>query len=85
MAIDGLIVLTAALVFDIESGLYALLALYATSKTIDLVQVGIGRSKMALIISNHQNQIRETILNKMDRGVTKLFAYGGIPIMNGLY
>src|SRR3954468_7203057 len=75
--IDGLIVLTAAAVFDIEKGLYALIALYVTSKTIDLVQVGFGRSKMAMIITNNQDEVREGILNKIDRGVTKLSAYGG--------
>jgi uncharacterized membrane-anchored protein YitT (DUF2179 family) len=74
---DGLIVLFAALVFDIERGLYALIALYVTSKTIDLVQVGFGRSKTAMIITNKQEEVREGILNKIDRGVTKLSAYGG--------
>ncbi|GAE44031.1 hypothetical protein JCM21738_710 [Mesobacillus boroniphilus JCM 21738] len=75
--IDGLIVLSAAIVFDIERGLYALIGLYVTSKTIDLVQVGIGRSKMAMVITNRQDEVREAILNKIDRGVTKLSAYGG--------
>ncbi|MBY0123435.1 YitT family protein [Bacillus sp. S/N-304-OC-R1] len=75
--IDGLIVLTAAIVFDIERGLYALLALYVTSKTIDIVQIGFGRSKMVLIITENQNEVRDGILNKIDRGVTKLTAYGG--------
>lgn len=75
--IDGLIVLTAAFVFDIEQGLYALIALYVTSKMIDIVQIGFGRSKMTLIISEKQNEVREGILHKIDRGVTKLKAYGG--------
>ncbi|MGG3467886.1 YitT family protein [Neobacillus pocheonensis] len=75
--IDGIIVLTAAIVFDIEKGLYALIALYVTSKTIDLIQVGFGRSKMAMIITNKQEDVRAGILNKIDRGVTKLSAYGG--------
>ncbi|WP_442854430.1 YitT family protein [Bacillus sp. FJAT-29937] len=75
--IDGLIVLTAAIVFDIERGLYALLALYVTSKTIDIVQMGMKRSKMTLIITENENEVREEILNKIDRGVTKLTAYGG--------
>ncbi|KQL21314.1 YitT family protein [Cytobacillus solani] len=75
--IDGLIVLTAAIVFDIERGLYALLALFVTSKTIDLVQVGFGRTKMTMIITEKQAEVREGILNKIDRGVTKLTAYGG--------
>lgn len=75
--IDGLIVLSAAIAFNIESGLYALLSLYATSKTIDLVQVGFGLSKMAMIITENELEVREAILNKMDRGVTKLVAQGG--------
>lgn len=75
--IDGLIVIAAALVFDIERGLYALIALYVTSKTIDLVQVGFGRSKMAMIITSKQEEVRAEILSKIDRGVTKLSAHGG--------
>lgn len=75
--IDGMIVLAAAIIFDIERGLYAMIGLYVTSKTIDLVQVGFGRSKMALIITCKEEEVREGVLNKIDRGVTKLSAYGG--------
>lgn len=77
LLIDGLIVLTAAVVFNIESGLYALIGLFVTSKTIDLVQVGLGYSKMALIITNKQDEVRQLIFEKLDRGVTKLSGYGG--------
>jgi uncharacterized membrane-anchored protein YitT (DUF2179 family) len=75
--IDGLIVATAAFIFDIEKALYALISLYVTSKTIDLVQVGLRRSKTAMIISNKPDEVREGIFNEIDRGVTKLSAYGG--------
>lgn len=75
--IDGLIVIAAALVFDLERGLYALIGLYVTSKTIDLVQVGVRRSKMALIITNKEKEVRHEILHTIDRGVTRLSAYGG--------
>jgi uncharacterized membrane-anchored protein YitT (DUF2179 family) len=75
--IDGFIVLTAAVVFDLERGLYALIALYVTSKTIDLVQIGVRRSKNVLIISRKEEDIRELILKDIDRGVTKLPAVGG--------
>jgi uncharacterized membrane-anchored protein YitT (DUF2179 family) len=75
--IDGLIVLTAAFVFDIEQALYALIALYVTSKTIDLVQIGLGYSKMAMIITNEEEKVRHAILHEIDRGVTKLSGYGG--------
>lgn len=75
--IDGLIVLTAAIVFDIERGLYALVGLYVTSKTIDIVQVGLGRSKMTMIITSQEEEVKKAILSEIDRGVTKLSAFGG--------
>lgn len=75
--IDGMVVLTAAMVFDLERGMYALIALFVTSKTIDLVQVGIGYSKMAIIITCNETEVRKAILTKIDRGVTRLSAFGG--------
>lgn len=75
--IDGMIVLAAAIVFDIEKGLYALIGLYLTTKTIDLVQVGFGRSKLVYIITNKQVEMRDAIYEEIDRGVTKLTATGG--------
>jgi uncharacterized membrane-anchored protein YitT (DUF2179 family) len=77
LAIDGLIVLTAAFVFGPEKALYALMTLYITSKTIDAVQIGLGSAKMAFIISDKRNEIRDAILYEIDRGVTRLSAYGG--------
>ncbi|UOY91078.1 YitT family protein [Ectobacillus sp. JY-23] len=75
--IDGLIVLTSALVFSLEAGMYALIGLYVTSKTIDLIQVGFGRSKMALIVTKQEEAVREGIFKSIDRGVTKLQGTGG--------
>lgn len=75
--IDGLIVLWAAIVFDIEQGLYALIGLYVTSKTIDLIQVGINRSKTVMIITNNEVEVRDAIINEIDRGVTRLTGTGG--------
>ncbi|MBE4907038.1 YitT family protein [Bacillus luteolus] len=75
--IDGMIVIAAAFVFDLEGGLYALIGLFATSKTIDLVQVGFGYSKMAIIITTKQDEVSKGIFEKIDRGVTRLSAVGG--------
>ena len=61
----------------LESGLYALIALYVTSKTIDIVQIRRGRSKMAMIITSKQQEIQNAILHEIDRGVTRLTAHGG--------
>lgn len=75
--IDGLVVATSAIVFNIELALYALIALYITGKTIDLVQMGVGYAKVALIISEKQEEVQQGLLKEVDRGVTKLEGYGG--------
>lgn len=77
MLIDGLIVLSAALVFDVEKGLYALIGLFVTTKTIDIIQLGFSQSKMVYIITNKQEEIRDAIYTQVNRGVTKLPAVGG--------
>lgn len=75
--VDGMIVTTAAIVFDIEKGLFALIGLFATSRTIDLVQVGLNRSKNVMIISNELEEVRQAIIKEIDRGVTVLNGKGG--------
>ena len=77
MLIDGLIVLSAALVFDVEKGLYALIGLFVTTKTIHIIQLGFSQSKMVYIITNKQEEIRDAIYTEINRGVTKLPAVGG--------
>ncbi|TSI07010.1 YitT family protein [Lysinibacillus sp. BW-2-10] len=77
LLIDGVIAISAALVFDLEKGLYALIGLFVTTKTIDIVQLGFSQSKMVYIISEKENEIRDTIYAEIDRGVTKLPVFGG--------
>jgi len=77
LLIDGLIVATSAFVFNVELALYALISLYVTGKTIDLVQVGLGYAKVAFIVSEEQETLRQAILKDLDRGVTRLHASGG--------
>ncbi|MDI7743048.1 YitT family protein [Lysinibacillus fusiformis] len=77
LLIDGIIAISAALVFDLEKGLYALIGLFVTTKTIDIVQLGFSQSKMVYIISNQQDEIRDAVYAEIDRGVTKVPAFGG--------
>ncbi len=74
---DGLIVLTATFVFSIEQGLYALIGLFITSRTIDFVQVGLNTSKNVLIITDKIDEVRQELLMDVDRGVTVLNGTGG--------
>ncbi|MEK4627272.1 YitT family protein [Solibacillus sp. FSL R7-0682] len=77
LLIDGIIAISAAIVFDLEKGLYALIGLYVTTKTIDIVQLGFSQSKMVYIITKNESEVRDAIYREIDRGVTKLPAIGG--------
>ncbi|WP_423492618.1 YitT family protein [Lysinibacillus agricola] len=77
LLIDGMIAISAAIVFDLEKGLYALIGLYVTTKTIDIIQLGFSQSKMVYIITMKQDEIRDAIYAEINRGVTKLPAIGG--------
>ncbi|MFG6114683.1 YitT family protein [Halobacillus sp. MO56] len=80
--LDGMIVTTSAIVFSVEEGLYALIGLFATSRTIDFVQVGLNTSKNVMIISENVEEVRAAILNEIDRGVTVLEGSGGYTDQN---
>ncbi|MER2029271.1 MAG: YitT family protein [Solibacillus sp.] len=75
--IDGLIAVSAAIVFDLEKGLYALIGLYVTTKTIDIVQLGFSQSKMVYIITQKETEVRDAIYKEINRGITRLPAFGG--------
>ncbi|MEG0471167.1 MAG: YitT family protein [Solibacillus sp.] len=77
LLIDGVVAVSAAIVFDLEKGLYALIGLYVTTKTIDIVQLGFSQSKMVYIITEYENEVRDAIYQEIKRGMTKIPAIGG--------
>ncbi|MDT0126195.1 YitT family protein [Paenibacillus sp. RRE4] len=74
---DATVIILAAFVLSLEQSLYALIGLYVTGKVIDAVEMGLGYSKVAYIISNQTEPITKVILADLDRGLTKLEAKGG--------
>ena len=77
LVIDGLIAVSAAIVFDLEKGLFALIGLFVTTKTIDIVQLGFSQSKMVYIITQKETDVRDAIYKEINRGITRLPAFGG--------
>lgn len=75
--VDGVVIMIALLVFDVETVMYSLIALFIVSRTIDLVQLGFHRNKNVFIISDSPQDIRTEILHTMQRGVTNLGIRGG--------
>ena len=77
LVIDGLIIILATVVFGLEPALYAVVVIFIVSKTIDMIQEGPNISKMAIIISERTEKIKQQLLNDIDRGVTSLVGKGG--------
>jgi uncharacterized membrane-anchored protein YitT (DUF2179 family) len=78
LIVDFLIISAAGLAFtNMESALYGYLTLFLSTKIIDLVLEGISYTRAAFIISEKNNLISDTVLKKLDRGVTKLQGIGG--------
>ncbi len=76
LLIDAMVIVLAAVAFDVELALYALIGLFATTKMIDLIQEGVGYAKAAFIISDHPDLLGQAIINKLDRGATALHGQG---------
>ncbi|GGD92139.1 YitT family protein [Paenibacillus nasutitermitis] len=74
---DGLVIAAAGLLIAPENALYALVGLYATSKTIDFVQTGLAISKVAFIVTEFPDAITRVVLYDLDRGLTRLDGRGG--------
>lgn len=77
---DGLVILSALFVFDVQTVLFALIALYLTSRMVDNVQVGPESSKNVMIISNHYMEIRQQIISDLDLGATLIDVEGGLNL-----
>lgn len=77
MVVDGMIVLLGALVYGVEAALYAVIAVFITTKVMDAILEGLKFSKLAMIISDKDEEISKGILYEMGRGVTVLPAKGG--------
>lgn len=74
--IDGIVVLAGLYVFGIQAGLYAIVAIFVTSKISDALLEGMKYTKTAFIITSRSQEVAETIMERLDRGVTGLFAKG---------
>ena len=74
--IDGLIVAVGIYSFGVKAALYAIVAIYVTSKVSDTLMEGMKYSKAVFIVSDRYKEISDAIMTQMDRGVTGLDAVG---------
>jgi uncharacterized membrane-anchored protein YitT (DUF2179 family) len=76
LGLDAIVFLGAALIFEPEMAMYAMIYMFIASKMIDLVQVGLDYSKSVMIITDQSEQIAGEIIKKLERGVTYFVAEG---------
>lgn len=74
--LDALVVLCGFYVFGIRAALYAIVAIFITSKVSDTLMEGFKFSKAAFIITDKYELVSKRILEDLDRGVTGLKAKG---------
>jgi uncharacterized membrane-anchored protein YitT (DUF2179 family) len=71
----------AAYFISIDIALYAMVTYLAASKTVDFVIEGIEEYTGVTIISPHNEEIKEMIINKLGRGITVYKGKGGFGKM----
>ena len=74
--LDGTVVLIGAFVFGLEETLYAIISVFIMGRVIDYIVDHGKKAKMAIIISNQPDAIKDQILQQLDRGVTSLTGTG---------
>lgn len=75
---DAFIVICSCIILkDFSNIFYSLIAIGASTLTIDYVSAGINRAKLALIICDKTEEVSEAILKDLHRGTTLLTAKGG--------
>ena len=68
---DALVIISNMIVFrSIESGLYAILTIFASTRLIDSMVYGTGNGKMLMIITEKPEEISKAIITSSHRGVS---------------
>ena len=76
MIINLFILSSAGLVFGWERAMYSLIAYFIAYKVMDLVISGLEESKGVMIVSDKSDDLAETLLTRLGRGVTILHGEG---------
>ena len=78
LTIIDIIIVTLNVIFlgHIEIGLYSAIAIYLYGKLVDIIFEGIYFTKLLFIISDKNQEISDTIVSEVGRGVTGLYGKG---------
>lgn len=74
--LDGAIVILGFFVFGLRPSLYAIVAIFVTTKVSDAILEGFKYSKAAYIITDKYEEVANVLMEELDRGATGLKATG---------
>ena len=74
--LDGIIVIAGIFVFGIHASLYAIVAIYVTTKMTDALMEGMNYAKSAFIITAHPEQVADELMKELDRGASGIHIKG---------
>ena len=74
---NGLLIIFGGLVYGMSNLLYAIVVLYISSLITDRVILGVSDRKSFYIVTEHEKEIREFIVNKMHHSFTVVDVKGG--------
>lgn len=74
--LDGLIVVVGMYVFGLRPSMYAIVAIFISSKVMDNILEGVKFSKAAYIITDSYEEIAGKVMEELERGVTGMEAHG---------
>ncbi|MCI6152949.1 MAG: YitT family protein [Fusobacterium perfoetens] len=77
LVLDFIVLSLLGFLFGKEVFMYTLVGLFTSTKVIDVIQEGLDTSKSVGIISNKSDEIKDKIMEELDRGTTLLIAKGG--------
>ena len=75
--VDGLVILSALFAFDTDVVMFSIISLFLIGRVVDMVQVGLNRSKNVMIISQQYELIHKELTTTLDKGVTLIPIEGG--------
>jgi len=79
-AVDGLVILASAFVFDQQAAMYALICTFLMNVVVDIVLEGPDSAHSFFIISDHSDVIAQRLMAELERGVT---AFDGKGMYSG--
>ncbi|MBD7944611.1 MULTISPECIES: YitT family protein [Psychrobacillus] len=75
--INAFIFIGAGFIYGLESALYSATTYYIAKIVIDVIQVGLEKSKSVRVVSKHSEEIGAAIQDRLGRGVTYSSGRGG--------